>query len=223
MKRNTNPTAATLAMRDPAKAAIMGAFPTHPGANFGKERVSFGSVSFGDEDDVDMGVEFGLAAPPPPPAQLHQMWASLQQQKSLAARRGRLLEPNKGSHVKVERYNFNLNQAIVIGTAAVIAMTQSPATNFRPQRVTSNAPQEFFVMLSQLQVSNVNAIIGGQADAYQFNANGQGQELDLPTLTPAIRAIVSGSYTGSIPPQFGETTPTVQFTIGMNGPATVYA
>lgn len=225
------PNAQQLAMRDPALAATMGAFR---GAGFGTERRAprtlahrpqFG-VEFGDED-LDIGVEFGLAAPAAPGGmpstqQLHALWAAHQQQRGLAARRGRMLEPNKGSSVKVERYNFNVNQAITFGAPAALFLQGQPATNFRPQRVSCNAPMENFAYLVQIQVSNVNAIIGGQADAYQFNANGQGQELDLPTLTPAIRAVVSGAYTGATPAGFLPGF-VAQFIVGMNGPATVYA
>ena len=218
------PNARQLTARDAALAAIMGANPGH--TNFG--------VDFNGEDDDlnEMGVEFGALEAPPVPAaagpmpsipQLHSFWMQQQQAMRYAKQRARILEPNKGSHIKIERYNFNVNQDVVLGTALLgFNASNNPATNIRPQRFSTNAPQYGFVLLQAIQVSNVNALIGGTADAYQFSALSVGQHLDLPTLTPAIRAIIIGSYSGAVP-SFLTATDTYTLCFAFNGPASVMA
>ena len=43
---------------------------------------------------------------------------------------------------------------------------------------------------------------GNSIDAYELNANGQGQEMDLPTIEPSNKATVVGNYNGLVPPGF---------------------
>lgn len=207
-----------IALRDPALAAIMGGLPD----DFGHEGGDDFGVDFGQDT---WGYEFGEDAPVsamPTKSEALTAWKAHTEQKMMTARRARILEPNKGSAVKIERYGFSVNQALVLGTASVISASNNPDTNIRPQRVTTNAPSPMFATLSQLSVANVNVLVGGIFDAFDFNANGVQQELDLPTLTPANRATIAGSYTGLVPPGFVGGT-SVTFALSLKGPASVIA
>lgn len=220
------PNAKTLAMRDPAAAILLGAIA---GADFGAESdADFGS-DFGDDwgadfgsvfspmgadfgttfgDIAEMGADFGAAAPlalaPKPTAQqMTQMYVNGIKKAAKTEKRQSLLEPNKGSSSKVERYSFAISQAITIGTAVAINMTGSPDVDIRPQRVVCNAPAPLYVFLSLIKVANVTVTVGpGVEDAFDYGALAVGTMLDLPTLTPANRATVQGNYTGFIPPGY---------------------
>jgi hypothetical protein len=134
-----------------------------------------------------------------------------------------LLEPNKGSAIKVERYTFSVNQALVLGVAlGLTTMTGQPDTNIRPQRVTMNAPTPGFCSITELKVANVSVTVGGIADAFQFSAIAVGQTLDMPTLSPANRATVLGAYTGFVPPGFVGGSAYL-FTASFTGPASIVA
>lgn len=216
-----NPKAKTLAMRDAAAAALMGAIGEGD-ADFG---IDFGG-DYGEDDSygVDFGADMAIAAPQaaPPPHALLALWQKHQADSSNTRRRAMLLEPNKGSKVKVERYTFYLNQSLVLGTASAIAASGNPDCDIRPQRVTVNAPTYGFCTLTNIKVANVSVLIGGIADAFDFNANGVGQSLDLPTLTPANRASIDGSYTGFVPPGFAGGS-AYTFCAGLKGPASMVA
>jgi hypothetical protein len=223
-------------MRDPALAALLGALP---GSNFGTES-DFGA-EFGDDvgddmgDDMgddygaefgdDYGAEFGAAAltKPSPQAAL-AAWRALRAKRGMTQHRGRLLEPNKGSAVKVERYAFTISQAITLGVAtAFTTLTGQPDTTIRPQRVTMNAPTPMFAFIQEIKVANVSVTVGsGLEDAFNYNANGVGASLDMPTLSPANRATVLGAYTGFVPPGFVGGTP-VNFSVSFRGPASIVA
>lgn len=208
-----NPKARDLAMRDPALAALMGAVSA--GSDFG--------VEFGDDDDY--GFDFGADAVPmaaPSPQKLMEAWQKHSLDQVTTRQRVRLLEPNKGSRVKVERYAFYINAALVLGTPSAIDASGNPDCDIRPQRVTCNAPSYGFVTLSNIKVANVSVLIGGTADAFDFNANGVGQSLDLPTLSPANRASAQGNYTGFTPPGFAAGS-AYSFCVGFKGPASMVA
>lgn len=210
-----------LAMRDPAAAALVGAID---GDDFG---VEFAGMYSG------MGVEFGedwtqygadpINVPAPTKEQALSAFAQLHAQKTQAARRARILEPNAGSPVKIETYFMNVSQDLTLGTAnTAISASQNPATNFRPQRVVMNAPAPGFATISDIKASNVSAQIGGTADAYMFSALAVNTHLDLPTLTPANSLTVTGSYTGFVPTSYVAAT-TYKFCAGFVGPASVIA
>jgi hypothetical protein len=236
------PNAQLLSLRDPALAAVLGVIAMAP-ANFGGDS-DFGG-EFGDDDDMgddddygaefgdddDYGADFGAAARrpvkvkrPQNQAQLVALWKNHHAKKSMAKRREMLLEPNKGSAVKIEKYTFTLSQAIVLGTAAAFTtLTGQPDTSIRPQRLTCNAPAPMFAFLQEIKVANVSVSVGsGLEDAYNYNANGVGQSLDMPTLSPANRATILGSYTGFVPPGFVGGT-AVYFSASMKGPASIVA
>lgn len=224
------PNANQLAMRDPALAALLGvvALAGSHGSDFGAD---FGS-DFGDDDDMgddddygdeddDYGADFGAA---PRVSQSALVKLARQRQASLARanKRKRLINPNAGSALKIEKYAFTISQAITLGTAAAFTtLTGQPDTTIRPQRVSMNAPTPMYAFVQEIKVANVSVTIGtGLEDAYNYNANGVGQQLDMPTLSPANKATVLGSYTGYIPPGFVGATATY-FSVSFRGPSTI--
>lgn len=222
-----NPNSKNLAMRDPALALLVGAVA---GSDFGAES-DFGSdFDFGD----DYGFEFGEDIAPvaggparnalaaPSRQEIASLWNNMQRERAQTERRSMLLEPNKRSRVKVERYTFAVNQTLALGTAEALDMSGQPDTNIRPQRVTANSPVPGFATISDIKVANVSVGVGGTLDAFQFNANGVGQTLDMPTLSPANRARVTGNYTGLTPTGY---TAAAAYTmvVAFTGPASIVA
>jgi len=213
------PNSQQLALRDPAAAAMLGLIGAN-GANFGAE---FGSDfspigydgtlndGFGAEFGFgnDWGAEFGAAAPvraaapTPSPQQLMQMYQALMKQQAGTEQRSRLLEPNKDSKVKIERYSFTLSQAIVIQTAVAISLAGNPSVTIRPQRVCTNVPGPNFVFLNLIQVANVVVTVGtGVEDANDYASDAVGTILDLPTLNTQTPARVTGNYLGFVPASY---------------------
>jgi len=228
-----------LAMRDPALAAIMGVdfgsdfgqdddeihlnsdptFGADFGADFGDDMGDDYGADFGD----DMGADFGAAPARPTASQAMAVWKKHRQQSMDTSRRQRILEPNKHSAVKVERYAFTLSQSLVLGVASAISLTGSPDVTIRPQRVSMNAPTPMFATISDIRVANVSVTIGtGAEDAFDYNALGVGQTLDMPTISPQTRATVLGNYTGFVPVGFVGGA-TVTFSTTFKGPASMVA
>lgn len=200
---------ANLALRDPAMAALL-AGATLAGSDMGAD---FGE-DFGDEGDEWAG-EFGVDAPAPPMspqaiaasvphAELVKTYATHHAGKRKAARRELILDPNKGSSLKIEGYDFSINFAIVLGAggATAFSVVRQPAVKIRCERFEVNAPSYGFVTLTTIQVSNVNALVGGLADAGRYSQVGVGTRLSLPTIEPYTPVTVSGNYTGFVPPGF---------------------
>lgn len=242
------PTAKQLAMRDPALAALLGVLPgsdfggnsdfgidmaddelgaLHSDVNFhGEYGVDFGD-DWGGDYGGDYGVEFGAgpaiaARSGPSQSQTIALWKKHRAQVARTTKRGMLLEPNKGSNVKIERYAFAVNASLVLGTAAPITASGQPDTNIRPQRVTMNAPSPGFATIREIKVANVSVTVGGISDAFDYSSLGVGQTLDMPTLTPANRASVSGDYTGFVPPGFVGGSAYL-FAASFKGPASIVA
>lgn len=145
------------------------------------------------------------------------------QNPSSTTSRSMLLDPNRDSTVKVERYSFSFSptQNFVLGTASNIpTFTQQPSTSIKGQRVVMNAPSPGFVLISSLQIANVNVLVGGTEDAFTYSAGAQGVMLDLPRLDPQNRATSAGAYTGVLPPGFTSGN-SFQFIITLQGPATL--
>jgi len=239
------PDAQILAMRDPALAALMGAWS---GGNFGSEsrgsgQSDFGTdgsfgrdfafagddagAEFGDDAGADWGADFGAApaaplARRPTPAAAIAAWNKVGRQTARTDSRARLLEPNSGSTIKVQRYSFSVNQALILGTASAITASGNPDTTIRPQRVTMNAPASGFITVTEIKVANVAVTVGGIGDAFEYSPLGVDMSLDMPTLSPANRATVLGFYTGFVPPGFvlGSA---YTFSASFKGPATIVA
>lgn len=206
------PNASQLASRDPAAMALFGDVS---GSDFGSDYGDDDSSMEGFGDDGMHGFGFGAVAPPPAhPAVAHRipratpqaamaLWNKHHIQQAHTAHRESLIEPNKHSTVKIERYTFPLNNAITIGTTvAFTTLSGSPDVKLRPERCSMNAPVPFFATISEIKVANVSATIGGSnvTDAYDFSAVSVGQALSLPTITPQNKVTVNGNYTGLIPP-----------------------
>ena len=134
-----------------------------------------------------------------------------------------LLDPNRDSTVKVERYSFSFSPTtnLVLGTASNIpTFTQNPSTSIKGQRVVMNAPVAGFILVSTLQVANVNVFVGGTEDAFTYGAGAFGVMLDLPRLDPQNRATSAGAYTGVLPPGYTAGN-SYQFIITLQGPSTM--
>jgi hypothetical protein len=208
-----------------------------------------GDFNFGDDDNYDMGFttfggDFSFGADVPAgahpatqpgahPAALAAHHGATPQGRAIIEHhmrqqahrhtRAMLLEPNKYSDIKVERYTFAINATITaLGTSGALSGSNSPDVNFRPQRVTSNVVSPGMVMLNDMRVANVSFSVGGQLDAWQFNANAVGQHLDAPTLTPANKATFSGQYSGLVPAPLSGTS-SYPFSLSFSGPATIVA
>lgn len=156
----------------------------------------------------------------PPAAESAAMWAA---ESAETARRARILDPNEHSRLKLERYSFSLSPEanFTLGTGPVaFDATLQPNTRIRAQRVVANAPCENFVILDSLQIANVNVFVGTSEDAWTYNPRAQGVMLDLPTLDPANRATISGSYTGLLPANFASEF-SFQFIMTFQGPSTM--
>lgn len=113
-----------------------------------------------------------------------------------------LLYPNANSLAKIQKYVFAVNQTVVQQTAQAIAATQNPQTQIRPQRVTCNAPQEGWGTLTNIQLANVNVLVGGVVDMFDFSARAMDSQMDLPTLSPANAVQVAGAYSGLLSPGY---------------------
>lgn len=142
---------------------------------------------------------------------------------SSTAARTVLLDPNRDSLIKVERYSFSFSPTanLVLGTASAIpTFTQQPSTSIKGQRIIMNAPVPGFVTISSLQIANVNVLVGGVEDAFTYSAGAMGVMLDLPRLDPQNRATAAGNYTGVLPPGYTAGAP-FQFIITLQGPSTM--
>jgi hypothetical protein len=214
-----------LAMRDPALAALMGIGPD--GSDFGCDP-SFG---FDANGDADMGAEFGgydfgqdaaPTAPIGPPTQREaiNLWNEHKMAKQNEDRRMRMLDPNGNSRLKVEQYLFPLAQNVVIGTATALNLTNQPDVTLRPQRVLMNSPANGFATISEIRVANVAVTVGGGTsfDAFFVSALGVGVRMDMPTLTPANRATVTGTTTTLVPTGY-VLAATFPFSVSFIGPA----
>jgi hypothetical protein len=214
----------TLLRRDPALAAAVGAVPSDfgteggfGGGRFGTDVGPYGEDDYG--DDYDMAGDFGAAAP--------AQRAAIQQyhaKQAVSHRRHAVLNPNAGSMIDVERYCLNLSETVVLGTAtaAFTQLVNRPTTKFRPQLMTTNAPAPGFAYITQIQLANVNALVGtGGVDAFTFSAMAWGRNMDLPTLTPAIPVVVGGFTTTFVPP--GYAAGNYLFSVSFIGPSALVA
>ncbi len=217
------PTTRALVGRDPALAAALGILGA-VGSNFGGEaqRPAFGGagwrqpgMSFGFGADAAPG-SAGAAALASPAVQAHlsnpmhpanagATQAILAQHYAGQANtdsRKALITPNAGSTVQVERYDFSLTQALVMGTAAAIAMTVQPTVTLKPSRCTFNAPQLGWATISNILVGNVSGMAGQTTDAGVYGPTSVGIHLDLPAINPSNRLSITGNYLGLVSPGY---------------------
>jgi hypothetical protein len=163
------------------------------------------------------------APPNPHPHELARVWHehhARQHHEHLMAQhqmhRELLLDPNKYSRLKVERYSFTLIQAFVFGTPDDLNTTLQPACKMRPDRIVTNIPIPFMMEMDTLQVSNVNVLIGSGEDAWTYNPQAQNVVLQLPTVEPAFRVTLTGFYTGVYPSGYQNGNP-FNFRTGLQG------
>lgn len=212
-----------IALRDPALASLFGVGTDDREADFGND---FGR-EFGYDQYYGYAGSFGadapaaaptaaLALPPSHPAHpLHPanhantmaVLARHHEMQKATASREHLLDPNKGSTTKVERYSFSIaimnditNAPLAIGTPATFNGSNQPSVTIRPQRFVTNSPAAGVFLLNQLQVANVNAFVGDIEDAYNFGSTAVGVHLDLPTMSPANKVTIGGQITAYVPP-----------------------
>jgi len=236
------PNARSLALRDPASAALMGAIA---GDNFGfGDDYGFDGNTPNPFPQIDLGFDYGFGAAPRRPMHFapqhhpihhvspahpahpaHQAhahaWAQSHMNPASTAARTLLLDPNRDSTVKVTRYSFSFSPAanLVLGTASAIqSFTQQPSTSIKGQRILCNAPTPGFVFLTTLQIANVNVFVGTTEDAYTYSAGAMNVILDLPRLDPQNRATAAGSYSGMLPAGFANGS-AFTFVITIQGPS----
>lgn len=187
--------ARTLISRDAALAALFG---LSGNADMGHE-AAFG-YEFG-------GYDFGQDTPPAPVGtaptanQALSLWHETQDAKRTEQSRMRMLDPNGNSRVKVEQYIFPISQAVVIGTATVLNMTNQPDVTIRPQRALMNSPTVGFATISEMRLANVAVTVGGGSsfDSFFVSCLAEGVRMDLPTITPSNRATITGTTTTLVP------------------------
>ena len=197
------PNSKTLALRDPAAAALLGAID---GADFGADYGHFGA---------DYGVEFGEDAPTP------ENMAKAWREKQYTKERERILSPNMGSSAKIQRYVFAVSQTLTLETGVALSMSGNPQTYIRPQRVTTNAPVPAFCRIATMQVGNVGVIVGGDIDAFDLAAVAQDAALDVPTLGPQNSVQVTGNYDALLPDGGYVTATSFRFKVSFKGPASM--
>jgi hypothetical protein len=216
----------------------MGATPSRAGADFGQdfgddygddaaaEVVAQMSAEFGDE--VGAAVQAALSAAPTaalavrPAAPAMQAWNRMQAVARKSSMRGALLDPNKGSTVKVENYELPMSEAIVIGTAHVfVALSTTPQTEFKPTGLVTNAPQPGYAFIQDIKAANVSASVSNfLTDAFNYNANATRSTIHLPKLLPQTTVSITGNYTGAVPPGILAGTPSF-FCATLYGPSTL--
>ena len=206
--------ASQLVMRDPVQAVLVGAIDDDFGSDFGAD--------FGDEYGDDYGADFGAApvmglGPPIPvaaagayggiprgtPQQMQALWHAHHVNQGRSAARRRLMDPNEGLALKIERYTFSLNATITsLGTPqANLNASQQPDVRFRPEQFTVNVPSVGMVLIADIRMANVSVTVGGSnvEDAFDFSPLSVGRQLSMPTLEPSNKANITASYTGLVP------------------------
>jgi hypothetical protein len=200
------PTSLALALRDPALGALSGALPGPTFGNYGQSRFG-GRGNFG--HDGNFGAD-------PSPQDLHQAWT----EKQATAARRRILRPNEHSELDVMRFSWGVSTELTLSTADPdLSLSGNPEVDFRPQRVTANVPWPAMCTISSMKAANVDAIVGGEVDAYTYAAVAQGAEVDFPTLTPANTMKVFGTYSGLLPDGGYVTSTAFKLIIAFTGPA----
>ncbi len=133
-----------------------------------------------------------------------------------------MLDPNKHSATKVEGYSFSLNPltgAFTLGTASSFSGTLQPNARIRPIKVIVNVGFPGMVTFTNIQVANVNAIIGQTDDAISYSYLVQGAYVHLPPMDMSTRASMAGGYTGFVPPGYTEGATNYLLALTFQGPA----
>lgn len=194
------------------KLAILAALAALPSVDAMKEsNADFGESTFG----YDFGADGQLANTP------NNMQRALAE-KAATRQREMILNPNKGSLAKIQRYVLGLFSTITLATPAPLTqMTGKPRTKFRPQRITTNALFPGFASFSSMQVSNVGILVGGTIDAYDFTPGGGSQCMDVPTLGSQDEISIDGDYSGLVNAVAPHVTGSFDLVASFKGPSSI--
>jgi hypothetical protein len=193
------------------------------GPDFGDDMGDDWGADYGDDMGADFGdsygADFGAAHSahhrgggghrphPAVMARVHaQSHAKLVSMNKRRKSRELLLDPNQGSTLKVENYTFAVNikdQTTglnpVFGTAGSVEGENTPNTYLRPRRVTINVPIPGLLFVQAISVGNVNGTVGGQGDAWDYNANAVDTRQSYPLLSSSTKVSFLGSWTTPTP------------------------
>lgn len=146
----------------------------------------------------------------PTPQEAEIAFKRMSERERATHERVALLDPNRNSDIKIERYVFSLNpvqfsqgEGLKWGVLNGWTAFKSPQVPFRAERLVLNVPIRGLVYLNTIQAANINAQIGGIADAYSFNANSQ-NAISLPVLLPQNTMQVAGTWTNVVPSPYRE-------------------
>ncbi len=218
----------SLAMRDPAAAALLGAVGSDFGSDFGADYGDdFGDDmgdEFGADYGADYGADFGAAANP---AAMARLAAKARSQAVARSRREVRLNPNQNSDLKVEDYTFTVNitdpatgAAPIFGTASSLSGTNTPDVWLRPTRVVMNVPVMGLVLVSAITIGNVNGTIGGQSDGIIYSPISVGVRNSFPLMSPSTKATFLGSWSALAPAPFA-VGGSYNLSMSLVGPATM--
>jgi len=101
-------------------------------------------------------------------------------------RRSILLDPNRGSRIKVENYELPLSCIFTIGTQNLFLTAEAnPLVEFKPMGLVCNVPAPNFVYIYDIKAANVSASISHHtSDAWIYNPSSIRSTLNLPRLLP---------------------------------------
>ena len=135
------------------------------------------------------------------------------------SKRELLLDPNRWSKIKIERYDFSLNALIIIGRKERITVSLRPGVAFRPQKLIVNAPCPGFIYITLIQIANLQCNVGESIDGFSYSVYSN-SILDFPTMSPANTLAIDSVYTGlRVMPYIDNTDYILCFTF--QGPATI--
>lgn len=127
-------------------------------------------------------------------------------QNKITKNREKILNPNKGSRLKLMEYELPLSQVIELGTPMFYMpnlISMHPDTIIRPNRLVCNVPCSNFIYLADIKGANISVSISNAVtDAYNYKPDNN-NKLDFPLLTPANSISILAFYPGFIPEGMG--------------------
>jgi len=134
-------------------------------------------------------------------------WADLH--THYATRKERLLHVDDDAKIEIEAYVFSLNpsqfacgKCLVFGETNAWTAYKNPQVTFLPEHLVVNVDVPGLVYLHTIQGTNINAEIGGTADAYTFSSLVK-RKVPLSFLDvvhPQNTMQLSGTWSTKIPP-----------------------
>ena len=186
------------------------------------------------------GVDFGHPpfppgySPFPTPFDLRGAIDKHANDKKATEEREKILDPNRGSSTKVERYTFPLTtHKLIPSKEERFEVRGQPTVTFRPQQLLINIPKAGILFVEYILIANVNVMIGTSLplrpddpledhleDAFSYHLDNN-HPLDLPTMSPANTCKIGFRYTGDVLPS-SMNVPHL-LTTTFRGPATIIA